>query len=112
MRIEAEIARRLGARRHLLDRPFLSLLRLAMQSGRGEVIEGLVKCRMDGDQLALQMGGKLGDLDAMALGDALDLVAIGLRFCRLLDVEKTPVPAGDLHALIAQACRPFADVTP
>jgi hypothetical protein len=31
----------------------------------GKAVEGLVIGRMHGDELALKMGGKLGDLDAV-----------------------------------------------
>src|SRR6185503_7269890 len=50
--------------------------------------------------------------DAVLLGDTLDLIAIGLGFGRLLDVEEAPVPARDLHALIAEAACPLADRFP
>ena len=79
MRVEPKILRGLGGELHLLDRPFLPLLRLAVNCRRREGIEGLVIGRIDRDELALQMGRELGDLDAVRLGDALHLVAIGLR---------------------------------
>ncbi len=65
MRIETQIARGLGASYDLLDRPFLPLLRLAVNCRRREGIEGLVIGGMDRDELALQMGRELGDLDAV-----------------------------------------------
>ena len=56
---------------HLLDRPFLPRRRIAAHLRRGEAVEQLVVGRMDGDELALEMGRKLGDLDAVLASDAL-----------------------------------------
>ena len=64
---------------------------------------------MHGDELALQMGRQLGDLDAGILADALHLVAIGLRLGRLFEIEQPRVPGRDLHALVAEPRRPFGD---
>ena len=54
-----------AASMHLLDRPFLRALRVAPDLRRRKAVEGLVEGRMNGDELALQMGRKFGDLDAV-----------------------------------------------
>ena len=56
---------------------------------------------MGRDELALQMGGKLRQLDAGIIQRALDLVAVGLRLSGLGEVEQAGVPGRDLHALEA-----------
>ena len=109
MRVEPEIAA--GARRelHLLDRPFLPLLRVAANVRRGKGVERVVKGRVDRDELALEMGGELGDLDTVLGGGALQLVAIGLALRSLLEVDQPGIPGRDLHALVAERGRPAAD---
>ena len=77
MRVEAEMLRGRQRHLHLLDGPFLPRLRVAAHFRRGKAVEGLVIGRMDGDELALQMGRKLGDLDAVLARLAGELVAIG-----------------------------------
>ena len=109
MRLQAHGLRRLGGGEQLVDRPFLPFGGLAVHGGRREGVECLVIRRMDGDELSLEMGRELGDLDAVRFRDAEHLVAIGLRLCRLLEVEDAAVPARDLHALVAERRRPFAD---
>ena len=47
VRVEAEIAARPRRELHLLDRPFLALLRVAPHLRRGEGVEGIVKDRVD-----------------------------------------------------------------
>ena len=49
---------------------------VAVHLGRCEAVEKLVVGRMHGDELALEVGGELGHLDAVGLGDALELVAL------------------------------------
>ena len=53
---KAEVARRLGAFHHLVNRPFLPLGGLAVHLLRREGVECLVVGRVDRHQLALQMG--------------------------------------------------------
>src|SRR5919107_4028434 len=60
-------------------------------------------------ELALQMGRQLRDVEPVAAGDALDLVAIGVRFGRLLQVEEAGIPGRDLNALVAEGRGPAAD---
>ncbi len=74
----------------------------AAKPSKAEIVD-----RIDRDELALQMRGKLGDLDAGVGADALDLVAIGLAGRRFLDVDQPAVPARNLDALVAEAGRPF-----
>ena len=45
----------------LLDGPGLAGFGIATEIGRGEPVEGDVVSGMDCDQLALEMGGELGD---------------------------------------------------
>ena len=54
---------------------------------RRESIERFVESRADGNQLPLKMRRQFGDRDAVLLGGSGDLVAIGLRGCRFLQIE-------------------------
>ena len=109
MRVEAEIAA--GPRRelHLLDGPRLAALRVAPHLGRGEGVERIVEHGIDGDQLALEMGRELGDLNAVLGRLPFQLVAIGLARGRLVEVDEALVPGGDLHPLVAERGGPAAD---
>ena len=98
MGVEAQCARGLGRPQHLLDGPFLARLRIAAHLRCREGVEGLVIGRVHGDELALEMGRELGDLEP-CFDRALDLVAIGLAGRGLLEVEQPGVPGRDLHAL-------------
>jgi hypothetical protein len=109
MGVQPEPARSLRGEAHLLDGPFGARLRVAANMGGGEAIESRVIGGMDGDKLALQMGGQLRHRQAMARGHALYLVAIGVRLRRLGQIEQPAIPGGDLHALIADRSRPAAD---
>ena len=53
-----------------------------------EAVELRVVGRMHGDQLTLQVRGRLGDLDAGIGADAVDLIAIGLRCRCLFEIEQ------------------------
>ena len=109
VRVEAEIAARSRRELDLLGRPFLACLGVAAHLRRGESVERVVKDGIDRDQLALQMGRELGDLDPVLGGGALQLVAIGLALRGLLEVDEARVPGRDLHALVAERRRPAAD---
>ena len=100
--------RGLCGQHHLLDRPLLPLRRLAADLLRREGVERVVVGRIHRHQLALQMGGELGDREAVARRDSGDLVAIGLRRRRLGEVEEPSVPGRNLHALVAERGRPSA----
>ncbi len=97
---------------HLLFCPCATLPGLAMELLRRKGIEGLVIGGMDRHKLTLEMSRKFGDLDAVLPGDADQLIAIGFRFGRLLQVDHAGVPARNLHAAIAQRRRPGGDVVP
>ena len=77
--------------------------------GRREGVQRLVIGRMHRDELTLQMGCDLGDLDAVVGGHTLQLVAIGLAFGRRLEIDETGIPSGNLHALVAEIGRPTTD---
>jgi hypothetical protein len=98
---EAEPFRGDGRVTHLIDRPCLARLGVAAHLGRRKRVEALVIGRMHGDQLALEMGRQLRQLDAGVLENALDLVAIGVALGSLGEVEQATVPARDLHAPVA-----------
>jgi hypothetical protein len=61
---------------------------------------------MDRDQLPLQMGGELGQLEAEAVQHTQQLIAIGLALSGLLQVEEPFIPTRDLDTLEAQAGGP------
>ena len=77
--------------------------------GRGERVEPVVIDRIDRHELALQVGRELGDLDAVLLRDAAQLLAVGLAFGGLLEVDQPASQVGNLHALVAEPGRPAAD---
>src|SRR5271165_250047 len=79
VRGEAEMLRGFGRVHHLLDRPLLPRLGLAVRFLRSKGVERFVIGGMDGDQLSDHMGRELGDREAVAFRRACDLVAIGLR---------------------------------
>src|SRR5690348_18060958 len=64
---------------------------------------------MGGNELALEMGGKLGDGKFVAGGDGLEIVAIGFAFSSALEVEEAGVPRGDLHRDVSEIGGPGAD---
>ena len=71
----------------LLDCPFLAALGIAVNFRRHEPVELRVEGGMDRDQLALQVGRKLGDAEALVGPHALDFVTVGLAFGRLAEIE-------------------------
>ena len=109
VRLEAETLRRLGGVQHLFDRPLLPRSGLAVHFRRGETVEGVVESRVHRDELTLQMRREFGDREPVACGDAFELVAIGLRSGCLGEIDQASVPGGNLHALVAERSRPFAD---
>jgi hypothetical protein len=77
--------------------------------GRGKGIELRVEGGMHRHELALEMGGQLGDRQALVGQQAGDLVAIGLAFRRQVQIEQALVPTGNLHALVAKLGHIAAD---
>jgi len=112
MRADPHVARGGERELHLLDRPFLPGLGIAPDLGRGEAVEGRVVDGVDGDKLALQMGRKLGHLDPVLGGAALEVIAIVLGRRGLRQVDQPGIPAGHLHARVAALGRPFGDRVP
>ena len=100
-----------GLRPHqdLVHRPGLPRLGIAPHGGGDPAVEHLVIGRVHGHQLALHVGGKLGDLEAEVGQDALDLVAVGVALGGQLQVEEAAVPGGNLHAPVAHVRHPAAD---
>src|SRR4029077_17524925 len=96
-RVEAEVAA--GRRRgfDLLDGPAGAGLGLATHGRGGEAVDERIVRRGDGDEVALEMGRELGDDQAMLPESALDLVTVGPARGRLLEVEQTRVPGGNLN---------------
>ena len=90
--VKAEIAA--GARRklHLVDGPLLPGLRIAAHLRSREGVQRIVKDGVHRNQLALQVRRQLRDLDAVLGGGALKIVAIGLAFRRLLEVDQSRSP--------------------
>ena len=64
---------------------------------------------MHRDELALQMGGQLGERDAGLRQRALDLVAIRIAVGGAIEIEQPAVPGRNLHALVAEFGRPAGD---
>ena len=64
---------------------------------------------MNGDQMALAVGGKFSD-DESTLGEQPhNLVAVILAASRLLDIEDRRVEGRHLHAFVAHAGRPIGE---
>ena len=112
MRLDAEILRRFQRQLHLLHRPLLAGLRIAAHFRRCKTVERLVIGRVNGNQLALQMGGKLGHLDTVLARDPGKFVAIILRFRRFFEIDQLSGPSRHLHAGIALFRRPFGNAIP
>ena len=112
MGIDAEIVGRLERILDLLHGPFLPRFGIAAHFRCGKAVERLVIGRVNGDQLALKMGGKLGDLDAVLARNACEFVAIVLGFGRLFQVDQLSGPGRHLHTEIARVRRPFGDRIP
>ena len=106
VRGQPQIGRSLGRQHHLLDCPLLPQRRVAPHLGRGKAVKARVVGRVHRHQLALQMGGQLGDLQPVASQNALYLLAIGFALRRLLQVKQARVPTRNLHPLVAQTRRP------
>ena len=106
---QAHPAGGLGAHQHLVHRPGLAGLGIAAHGGGDPAVEHLVIGRVHRHQLALHVGGQLGDLQAEVGQHALDLVAVGVALGGELQVEQAPVPGGDLHALVPHVRHPAAD---
>ena len=111
-RRQAHASGRLDRQAHLFVRPLLPRLRVAPHLRRGESVEHRVVGRMDGDELPLQMGRELGDLDPVGPRHAHELVAIVLRRRRLLEVDQPAVPGRHLHAEVAKPGGPLGDRVP
>ncbi len=106
---QAKPARRLRRLLHLIHGPGLPLRGLTLHRRWRERVESFIIGRMYGDELSLQMGRQFGDGEPVLLGDAGDLVAIGLRRCRLVEIDHARIEGRDLHALVAEAGGPAAN---
>lgn len=87
MRLQPQALAGLGRQLHLLDGPGLPRGGIAAQFRRGEAVEQAVVGGMDGDQLSLQVGGQLGDLDTVSGQHAGHVVAVGLALRGLGEIE-------------------------
>ena len=84
VRVEAEIAAGAGGELHLVDAQAWRAFGVAAHLRRREGIERVVEDRIDRHQLALEVGGEFGDLDAVLRRDPLQFVAVGPALRRLL----------------------------
>src|SRR3546814_14403606 len=64
---------------------------------------------MNGDELALEMGRKLGQLEPVPGERSRQLVAVRPALRRLAEIEQPGVPGGNLNALVAVAGGPAGD---
>ena len=106
---QAKTARNARRLSHLVRRPKAPLLGIAANSGRALSVEHRIIGRMNGDHLALKMGGKLADRDADVGQLSLDLVAIGLAVIGAIEVEQAAVPGRNLNRLVPVILGPFRD---
>ena len=91
--VELQIAAGLRGHEHLLYGPLLPGLRIACHLRRCEAVELQVIGGMHRDQLALQMGGELGQLQAQTVQHAQQLIAIVLALRGQLQVEEPLDPS-------------------
>src|ERR1700733_15144788 len=96
----------LGCHEQLLGRPLLPSLWVACHFGGGKGVELEIVGRMHRNQLPLEMGRELGQLQTKTVQHAQDLVAIGLTLGGLLEVEKTVIPGRDLYTFEAESRGP------
>jgi hypothetical protein len=64
---------------------------------------------MHRDELALDMRGKLTDLQTKIGQHTLYLVAVGLTLGSAVEIEEATLVGRDLDRLVAEASRPFGD---
>ena len=110
VRRQPKVARCLCRQQKLLNRPGLASRGMASHLRRGKAVEREVIRRVDRNKLALQMGGKLGQLHAGVMQNALDLVTISSAFSRLREIEQPSIPGRNLHALVAVPGCPAGDL--
>ena len=110
VRRQPKVARCLCRQQKLVNRPGLASRGIASHLRRGKAVECEVIRRVDGNKLALQMGGQLGQLQAGITQNALDLVTIGSAFGRLREIEQPGIPGRNLHALVAVPRCPAGDL--
>src|SRR3990170_6199521 len=101
VRVQTEPSACLGGEMQLLDRPDLTLRRLAAQRLGRKGVERHVVGGMHRNELTLQVRRQLGDLDARLAASAGELVAIVLAFGGELEVDAAAVPGRNLDADIA-----------
>jgi len=110
VRLEAQVLRGRGGPFQVLHRPFLPRLGVAAHLRNREPIAERIIGRVDGDELADDVAGQLGDLEAVLGDGGVHVVGIGLRGRGLLDIDEMRQPGGDLHALVAEVRGPGADI--
>src|SRR5260370_7864216 len=64
---------------------------------------------MHGHQLSLKVRRKFGDREAGARHRAANLVAVRLALRRSLQIKQSRIPAGNLHAFVAELGGPRSD---
>ena len=69
-----------------------------MHLGCRETIEHRIIGRMHRNQLTLQMGRQLGDLDPAVCQHAAQIIAVGLAGRGGLEIDERGLPAGNLYA--------------
>ncbi len=107
--VEAEAAGGFRGEHELFHRPFLPRFRIAAHALRGEGVEQRIVGGVDGDELALQVGGEFGDLHAHVGEHAFHLVAVSVAFRRLAEIEQRGFAGRDLDADKALVLRPLRD---
>src|SRR5580700_11678027 len=93
----------------LLDGPSLTCFRMAMEVLRRETVKHGIVSRVAGNQLSLQMRGKLGNDELVLRGCGSDLVAVGFAFGGTRQIKKPGVPGRNLHGHVSKTCRPATD---
>ena len=100
-----------GARgeEQLFDSPGLPSFGIAVNGCGSEAVKHGVIGRVTGDELPLQMRGKLGDNKFVARGDGGDFVTVGFAFGGAFQIEQAPIPRRDLNGYVAETRGPGAD---
>src|SRR5258707_5938128 len=100
VRFHAEICGSFCSEHQLFDGPCLAGSGISVNAGRGETVECRVVCGMDGDELALQMGGEFRGDETVLGEDTADGVTILFAFGCAFQIEEASVPRRNLHAFV------------
>lgn len=109
MRFQPEVLRCLRSFEHDITSPFLAFLRITFDMLGSETIKWDIVGGMNGDQLALKMGGQFGELDANVAQCFEEVIAVGLGGGRFIDINQAGIN-DELYAFETKGFGPFCDI--